>query len=201
VRYLLAAAAVLIASPAFAGAECYTPPGSLSGTASWSGSSKIIETYLTTSNGDRYTCGPDTKQNNPSRQAGSKGYFKQTCGPLTIVREVSYRDCTFSERAGVSSGYGRVSDVLGALGAYMCASNSNIISDTRYELRDKDRQIFQLGTEYGIDNGDVDISDTCTSNVKTQFHTKTWTVGSTRKTISLTTVSEWPAKSIKQPSL
>jgi hypothetical protein len=200
-RYLLAAASVLIASPAFAGAQCYSPPGSISGTARWSGRSKIIERYLTTSNGDRYTCGPDTKQNNSSGKVGSKGYYKQTCGPLTIVREQSYRNCTINERSGISRGYGTAAKVQGIFASYECALNSNIIYDSRYELRDKDSQVFQLGTEYGIDNGDVNISNTCTSNLKTQFHTKTWTVGATRKTISLTTVSEWPAESIKQPSL
>lgn len=198
-RYLLAAAAALIASPAFALPRCFTPPGSLSGTTRWSGSSKVIEIYLTTNNGDRYICGPDTKQNNPSQQAGSKGYFKQTCGPLTIVREVTYRDCTVSERAGISSGYGSRSNISGALTKFICASSSNIISDTRYELRDKNNQIFQLGTEYGMSTGDSESSDSCTNQIKTNIYTKNWRVGASK--ISLTTLKEYQAESIKQPSL
>lgn len=149
--------------------------------------------YLTTNNGDRYICGPDTKQNNPSRQAGSKGYFKQTCGPLTIVREVTYRDCTVSERVGISSG------ISGALTKFICASSSNIISDTRYELRDKNNQIFQLGTEYGMSTGDSERSDSCTNQIKTDIYTKNWRVGASK--ISLTTLREYQAESIKQPSL
>jgi hypothetical protein len=68
-------------------------------------------------------------------------------------------------------------------------------------LRDKNGQAFQLGTEYGIDTGNTKISDTCTSNTKTQFHTKTWSVGSTSNEISLTRVEEYQAEGIKQPSL
>ena len=190
-----------MASPAFAGPGCYSPPGSLAGTATWSSNEKIIETYLTTSDGDRYTCGPNVKQNNPSGQVGSKGYFKQTCGPLTIVEEVSYRNCTFEESAGISSGSGRLSDAIGAMSKYLCVSRSNITSDTRYELRDKNGQASQLDTEYGFNTGNSKISETWTCNTKTQFYTKSWRVGSTSKEISLTRVTEYQVESIKQPSL
>lgn len=198
-RHLLAAAVILMASPASAGPYCFTPPGSSAGSARWSSDGRVIETYLTTSNGDRYNCGADVKQNNPSQQVGSKGYFKQTCGPLTIVREVSYRNCTFEESAGISSGYGSLSNISGALTKFICASSSNVISDTRYELRDKNGQIFQLGTEYGINDGDSDSSDSCTNQIKTNIFTKNWSVGASK--ISLTTVKEYQAEDIKQPSL
>lgn len=199
-RYLIAAA-VLMASPAFAGQECYAPHGSLNGTARWSGRSKIIETYLTTSNGDRYTCGPDFKLNNPSLQAGSKGYFKQTCGPLTIVREVSFRNCTFEERAGISGRIDRYTEADAALAKRLCASRSNITADVRYELRDKNGEIFQLGTYYGIDIGNVKVGATCNSNKKTVYITQTWNVGESSKEIMLVRVTEYQAEVIIQPSL
>jgi hypothetical protein len=191
-RHLLTAAAFLIASPASAGPNCFWPPGSSVGNARWSTEGRVIETNLTTSNGNRYTCGQDIKQNNPSRQAGSKGYFKQACGPLTIVREVSYRNCTFEESAGIS-----IRD--GSLSKLICAISSNVISDTRYELRDKNSQTFQLGTEYGIDTGRSDSSDSCTSQIRTKIYTKKWNAGASE--ISLTTVTEYQAEGIKQPSL
>lgn len=200
-RHLLTAAAFLMASPAFAGPECSRPPGSLAGTATWSTNEKIIEMYLTTSNRDRYTCSPNVKQNNPSDQVGSKGYFKQTCGTLTLVKEVPCRNCTFEESAGISSGSGRLSDAIGAMSKYLCVSRSNITSDTRYELRDKNGQASQLDTEYGFNTGNSKISETWTSNTKTQFYTKSWRVGSTSKEISLTRVTEYQVESIKQPSL
>lgn len=200
-RHLLATAAFLIVSPAFAGTECFSPPGSPRGSAQWSSNGKVTDTYLTTSNGDRYTCGPDVKQNNPTKQAGSKGYYKRVCGPLTIVTEISYRYCTVRERAGISDGYSASSRALGALGQYLCASQSNITSDTRYELRDKNGQVFQLGKEYGMDSGNSDISDSCTREKKTQYYTKTWGVGTTSKTITLTRVTEYQAEAIRQPSL
>lgn len=201
-RLQLVAAALLMAAPAFAGPlECLRPPGSPAGTAQWSTNGKIIEEYLKTSNADLYYCGPDVMQNNPSRRVGSKGYFKQICGPLTIVKEVSYRPCTLEESSGIGPGFGSSSRFLGSTSKFICAISSNIISDTRYELRDKNNQIFQLGTEYGINRGKSEISETCTSLLKTSFYTKIWRVGSTSKEISLTTVTEYQAEGIKQPSL
>jgi hypothetical protein len=190
-----------MASPAFAGPECNYPPGSSRETAEWSYKEKLIETYLTTSSGNRYTCGPDVAQNKMLKQAGSRGYFKRICGPLTIVREVTNRNCNFQERAGISRGYGIAAEAQGILAQFECGQNSNIVSDTRHELRDKNGQIFQLTPEYGANGTNLKTSNTCTSNLKTEFYTRTWTVGSTRNSISLTYVSEYPAKSIKQPSL
>jgi hypothetical protein len=197
----ITAATLFATAPAFAGPECYRPPGSPSGTAEWSTSGKEVNVYLVTSEGNRYPCGPDVKQNDPPKEVGSKKYFKRICGPLTIVQEVSYRNCTFKERAGISSGYDASSRVLGALSKFICASSNNITSDTRYELRDKKGQTFQLGTQYAFNTGDSKITDSCTNSVKTQFHTQTWRVGSTSKQISLTRVTEYRAQSIKQPSL
>jgi hypothetical protein len=196
-RYLLAAAAVLMASPAFSfpWQGCSWPPGSSDETARWSSEGKIIETYLTTSNGDRYTCGPNVKQNEPSRLAGSTGYFKQVCGPLTIVQKEYYRECTFKESAGFS-GYeiskGRCENSRFFHGV-------EIISDTEYELRDKNGQAFFLGREYGHRAIGESSSESCTSNIKTKIFTKTWRVGASK--ISLKTVTEYQAENIKQPSL
>ena len=217
-----------MASPAFAAMECITPPGSSSGTARWSSPGKTIKEYLTTSSGDRYACGPDVMQNNPSGRVGSKRYFKQSCGPavapiqqapmamakpwdlegvdttggsLTIVKEVSYRNCTFEESAGISSGFGFSARLNGSMSKLICAINSNVISDTRYELRDRNGQAFQLGTEYGISQGNTEIGDRCTSNVKIQASTKCLSVESTSKKICLTSVTEYQAEGIKQPSL
>ena len=189
------AAAFLMASPAFAMPECWKPPGSSTGTATWSSDGKIIETNLTTSNGDRYTCGPNVKQNEPSRLAGSTGYFRQFCGPLTIVKKQSYRECTFEESAGFS-GY-KISKSICAISRIF--HSVEIISDTEYELIDKNGQTFFLGREYGADYYAGSRSESCTSNIKTEIFTKTWRVGASK--ISLTTVMEYQAKSIKQPSL
>ena len=187
-RYLIAAA-VLMASPAFAGPRCYDPPGSPSGTARWLSRGMLIETYLTTSNGDRYTCGPNIKRNEPSMLPGSTGYFKQICGPLTIVQKEFYRECTFEESVGVSED---------EISSYRCKiskilSGAEITFDTKYELRDKDGQAFSLWLPTD------ETSDSCTSHTKTEFYTKTWRVEASK--ISLTTVTEYQAESIKQPSL
>jgi hypothetical protein len=96
-----------------------------------------------TSDGNRYICGPDVMQNNPPRQVGNKGYSKQACGPLTIVREVAYRNCTFEESAGISSRNDLSSRLAGSRSRLMCNIFSNVTSDTRYELRDKNGQKFQ----------------------------------------------------------
>ena len=188
-RYLVVAAVVLMASPAFAGPRCYDPPGSSYGTTRWSYPGRVIETYLTTSNGNRYTCGPNVKRNEPTRLPGSTGYFKQVCGPLTIVQKESYRECTFEESAGVSedeisSDRCKISKIL---------SGAEITFDTKYELRDKDGQAFSLWLPTD------ETSDSCTSHTKTEFYTKTWRVEASK--ISLTTVTEYQAESIKQPSL
>jgi hypothetical protein len=202
-RHLLAAAVVLMASPAFATLKCLTPPGSSRGTAEWSSNRKLIETYLTTSNGTRYTCSPNIKKTSypNTGKVGSKYFLKENCGPLTIVREVSYRNCLISESAGTSGGLGAQGRFRSDLAKSRCAAGSNIISDTRYELIDKNGQKFQLGTHYGVDTGDVTFSETCTSNTKTKLLTQTWTVGSTSNTISRTIVMEYKAESIRQPSL
>lgn len=71
--------------------------------------------------------------------------------------------------------------------------------DKRYELRDKNGQVFLLGYEIGVNDYDSKSSDSCTSQIKTTIYTKTWYVGAFK--ISLTTVTEYQAESIKQPSL
>ena len=110
------------------------------------------------------------------------GFSMQGCGPLTIIRKESYRECNFKESAGLS-GY--------------CGMGGTT-SDTSYELIDKNGQSFYLGTDYGReDTGES--SDSCTSQIRTKIHTKTWRVGASK--ISLTTVTEYQAESIKQPSL
>ena len=108
------------------------------------------------------------------------GFSMQDCGPLTIIRKKSYRECTFEEIA-----------------KSVCGTRQ-ITSDTSYELIDKNRQSFYLGTDYNeVDRGET--SDSCTSQIRTKIHTKTWRVGASK--ISLTTVTEYQAESIKQPSL
>lgn len=202
-RYLIAATALLISTPVCADSlRCFTPPGSPDGTAQWSLNGKTIEEYLTTSDGSRYICGPEIAQNNPPRRVGNKRYYKQACGPLTIVKEETYRPCTLNESTGVSSGYDLSSRLAGLRSKSMCIIFSYVTSDIRYELRDKNGQKFQLGIELGFaDRGNSEYSNTCTSSVKRQFYTKNWRVGSTNKQISLTTVTEYQAESIKQPSL
>lgn len=184
-----------MAPPAFAMPECWEPPASSTGTATWSFDGKIIETNLTTSNGDRYTCGPNVKQNEPSMLAGSTGYFRQFCGPLTIVKKKSYRECTFEESAGFSGN--KISKSICEISRIY--HGAEIISDTEYELIDKNGQPFFLGREYGADYYPGSSSVSCTSNIKTEILTKTWWVGASK--ISLTTVTEYQAESIKQPSL
>lgn len=208
-RHLIVAATILISSPAFADRlRCITPPGSPDGTARWSSNGRIIEEYLITSDGNRYTCGPEISQNNSPRRVGNKRYYKQICGPLTIVKEETYRPCTFEERAGISSGWDLAFGLDGFHSSAMCTLNSNVSSDTRYELRDKNNQKFHLGTEYGFNRFDRSRSrliggseprDMCTNNAKKVFYTKNWRIGG--KTISLTRVTEYQAESIKQPSL
>jgi hypothetical protein len=202
-RYLIAAAALLMSTPVFADSlRCVTPPGSPAGTARWSSNGRIIEEYLITSDGNRYICGRDIVQNNPPRRVGNKRYSKQACGPLTIVREETYRPCTLEESAGINSRYDLSSRLSGLHSKSMCIAFSYVTSDIRYELRDKDGQKFQLGTEHGFtDRGNSEFSDTCTSSVKRQSYTKSWRVGSTNKEISLTRVTEYQAESIMQPSL
>ena len=195
------AAALLAAAPAFAGFECLSPPGSASGTAKWASKGKKVRTYLSTNASTIYECGPNIKQNDAPKQVGRKVYFKQTCGPLAIVQEVKYRPCTFEERAGIGRGYGLSSELTGALSKYLCATSGDVTSDTRYELRDKEGGVFKLGTEYGLDTGNSRIRNSCTASVKTKLSTKTWRVGLTSKKVSLTTVTEYQAERIRQPSL
>lgn len=201
---MIAAAGVLMASPAFAGSkpECFTPHGSSSATAKWSSKGKIIEEYLTTSDGDRYNCGPLVFQNSPSARVGSKNYTKQVCGPLTIASEESYRSCTFEEIAGISREYDP-SGIIGSMSRRKCATTLPV-SETRYELRDKNGEKFQLGIVYEVGGGGdrkLNLVETCTSDRLTQIFTSTWRVGSTSKEISLTYAKEYQAEGIRQPSL
>ncbi len=208
-RHLIVAATILISSPAFADRlRCITPPGSPAGTARWSPNGRIIEEYLITSDGNRYTCGPEINQNNSPRRVGNKRYYKQICGPLTIVKEETYRPCTFEERAGISSGWDLDYGLDGFNSSIMCTLNLNITSDTRYELRDRNSQKFHLNTEYGFNGFDGSMfqllggskpRDVCTNNAKREFYTKRWHVGG--KTIWLTRVTEYQAEEINQPSL
>ncbi|MCP9911232.1 hypothetical protein KBZ15_15165 [Cyanobium sp. BA20m-p-22] len=203
-RRLLIAAGVLMASSAFAGAnpECFTPHGSSSVTAKWSSKGKIIEEYLTTSDGDRYNCRPEVFQNSPSARVGSVNYSKQVCGPLTIVSEQSYRNCTYEESAGISRKYDP-SGFIGSMSRRKCAT-ALPVSETRYELRDKNGEKFQLGIVYEVGGGGdrkLNLVDICTSDRRTQTFTSTWRVGSTSKEISLTYRMEYQAEGIRQPSL
>ena len=195
----LATAILAIATPALARpGDCYFPPGSTSGTGKWASDGKEVEAYVTTAGFTKYPCGPQVKQNDPPKAAGQKKYTKQVCGPLVFVEETSYRPCTFEESAGISGGYGLSSRLTGALSKYVCAGDS-ILWDTRYELRDKEGQKFDLGTEYGLSTGGLDISETCTPTVKTKSVSRSWRVGT--QNITMTTITEYQAEAVRQPSL
>jgi hypothetical protein len=161
---LALAVAFPITSPALAWAKCPTPPGSPDGTAQWSDEGKEIEAHLTTSGGNRYACGPDIRQNNSPERPGSRMYFKRTCGPLTVVAEVTYRNCTYKERTGIGYGDDASSRLIGAYWSQFCAMQKNVTSSTRYELRDKAGQVFQLGKTYGLGLLDRGPGNSCTRN-------------------------------------
>lgn len=200
-RHLIIATAVLMTSPAFAESDCLTPPGLPPGSARWSLDGKVVKRYLTTSNGNLYNCGPEVRQNNPSRQAGSKEYFKQSCGPLTIASTLSYRNCTLEESTGFRSRIGH--PVLREMVGILCRKRSNITFDTIIELTDKNGYTFMLETQIGMMamSKNQSYTRTCNSNLLTSVLKTTWDVGLTNKKITRTEVRVYEVENTRQPSL
>lgn len=186
-----------LASPAFA-FDCMYPPGYPKGAAQWEQEGRIIEEYLLTSSGQKYSCGSNVNTVKSQRRIGDREHYKRTCGPLEIVTENVYRECTLSERAGTSGGYGRLGEFKGAIIQYLCAKSGSI-SDSKLRLRDRSGSEFELA-KYGDVDGRIDIKTSCTSQKKTNLTSREFDVGNTSAFIKLVKVEEYGVRLITQPS-
>jgi len=186
-----------LASPAFA-MDCIYPPGYPQGAAKWELEGRIIEEYLLTSSGQKYSCGGNANTVKSQGRIGDREYYKQTCGPLAIVTENVYRECTVSERTGTSGGYGRLGEFKGAIIQYLCAKIGSI-SDSKRRLRDRSGSEFELA-KYGDVDGRFDLETSCTSQKKTELTSREFDVGNTSAFIKLVKVEEFGVRLITQPS-
>lgn len=190
--------AISLSSPA-AAMNCFSPPGYPKGTAEWESKGRTTEEYLITSDGQKYSCGTRVNTIKSLGRIGDRDYYKQACGPLTIITENSHRECTLSERAGTSGGYSRLGSFMGALNQYICAKSGSIV-DSRRRLRDRSGAEFELA-KYGDSDGKFDLEESCTSQMKIKVTSREFDVGKTSTFIKLVEVQEFRVKRIAQPSL